>query len=97
MDYGEEIDFDECRKMFKSVLPKSKSLALQKVKSRKSFVKIDTLTAAKDMPKRTETPKRKAPKSLKRTVQEESSKDEEDQPLTAKKPVRKQAKRTTKT
>lgn len=97
MDYGEEIDFDECRKMFKSVLPKSKSLALQKVKSRKSFVKIDTLTAAKDMPKRTETPKRKAPKSLKRTVQEESSKDEEDQLLTAKKPVRKQAKRTTKT
>jgi len=41
MDYEDEIDFTKCRSMFSKILPKGKALALTKVKSRKSFVKLE--------------------------------------------------------
>lgn len=97
MEYGEEVNFDNCREMFGSVMPKGKALALTKVKSRKSFVKLDqgemSVGRVKPTPK-----KRAAPKSLKRTVHDDSSKSDDDEEESQKvKPTRKQQKRTTKT
>jgi len=91
LDYGDEVDFIKCRGMFDGIQPKGKSLALKKVKSRKSFVKIDR----EELPVVRTPVKRAAAKSLKRSVREESSKESEAE--TSVKPSRKQQKRATKT
>ena len=97
MEYGDEIDFDECRSFFSSVLPRGNSLALKKVKTRKSFVKLEKpqLSVSREPDP---TPKRRgAAKSLKRTVVEETSQESDEEVQLAVRQARKQPKRATAT
>ena len=97
LDYGDEIDFDKCRSFFSAVLPRGNSLALKKVKTRKSFVKLEKPKISISREPSPTPKKRTAAKSLKRTVVEETSQESDDEVQVSVRQVRKQPKRATNT